>query len=101
MRSKSILIRDNSIRDENDEISPAEDVSSMNGVFEDTNKEINDNHSLLSKKLDILVDGIRLREKDLNQMKQQQAEYEAAADKYEKELSKMTMKINQMEIVGL
>lgn len=72
----------------------------MNEAIADVEKEMTNKQTLLSQKVDVLVGGIRLRENELLQMKQQQAEYEALTGKYEEDLRTMTVKINQMEAVS-
>lgn len=76
------------------------DDSGINEVIADVEKEMTNKQSLLSQKVDLLMGGIRIRENELMQMKQQQAEYEALTGKYEEDLRTMTVKINQMEAVG-
>lgn len=87
------------MRDRGEKEEPIDD-SGMNEVIADVEKEMTNKQSLLSQKVDLLMGGIRIRENELMQMKQQQAEYEALTGKYEEDLRTMTVKINQMEAVG-
>ena len=57
-------------------------------------------NDLVNTQLDMLVDGIKEREKELNKMRLQQIENDEMSAMYDKQIKEMTQRIAQLEAVG-
>ena len=55
----------------------------------------------MNTQLDMLVDGIKEREKELNKMRLQQIENDEMSAMYDKQIKEMTQRIAQLEAVGV
>lgn len=58
-------------------------------------------NDLVNTQLDMLVDGIKEREKELNKMRLQQIENDEMSAMYDKQIKEMTQRIAQLEAVGV
>ena len=58
-------------------------------------------NDLVNTQLDMLVDGIKEREKELNKMRLQQIENNEMSAMYDKQIKEMTQRIAQLEAVGV
>ena len=58
-------------------------------------------NDLVNTQLDMLVDGIKEREKELNKMRLQQIENDDMSAMYDKQIKEMTQRIAQLEAVGV
>lgn len=58
-------------------------------------------NDLVNTQLDMLVDGIKEREKELNKMRLQQIENDEMSAMYDKQIKEMTQRITQLEAVGV
>ena len=58
-------------------------------------------NDLVNTQLDMLVDGIKEREKELNKMRLQQKENDEMSAMYDKQIKEMTQRIAQLEAVGV
>lgn len=68
----------------------------MEGLDE-IDHSINVRRDLLNSQLNTLLDGIKWREKELQNVKIEQAKMESMSSEYEERLREMTEKINKME----
>ena len=71
----------------------------MEGLDE-IDHSINVRRDVLNSQLNTLLDGIKWREKELQNVKIEQAKMESMSSEYEERLREMTEKINQIEGVG-
>lgn len=71
----------------------------MEGLDE-IDHSINVRRDVLNSQLNTLLDGIKWREKELQNVKIEQAKMESMSSEYEERLREMTEKINKMEGVG-
>ena len=58
-------------------------------------------NDLVNTQLDMLVDGIKEREKELNKMRLQQIENDEMSAMYDKQIKEMTQRLAQLEAVGV
>ena len=58
-------------------------------------------NDLVNTQLDMWVDGIKEREKELNKMRLQQIENDEMSAMYDKQIKEMTQRIAQLEAVGV
>lgn len=68
----------------------------MEGLDE-IDHSINVRRDVLNSQLNTLLDGIKWREKELQNVKIEQAKMESMSSEYEERLREMTEKINKME----
>lgn len=65
--------------------------------MDEIDHSINVRRDLLNSQLNTLLDGIKWREKELQNVKIEQAKMESMSSEYEERLREMTEKINKME----
>lgn len=77
-----------------------DDTSTVEGL-EEIDHSMNVRRDLLNSQLNTLLDGIKWREKELQNVKLEQAKLESMSNEYEERLREMTERINRMEGVLL
>ena len=77
-----------------------DDTSTVEGL-EEIDHSMNVRRDLLNSQLNTLLDGIKWREKELQNVKLEQAKLESMSSEYEERLREMTERINRMEGVFL
>ena len=77
-----------------------DDTSTVEGL-EEIDHSMNVRRDLLNSQLNTLLDGIKWREKELQNVKLEQAKLESMSSEYEERLREMTERINRMEGVRL
>ena len=74
-----------------------DDESSAVEGLDEIDHSINVRRDVLNSQLNTLLDGIKWREKELQNVKIEQAKMESMSSEYEERLREMTEKINKME----
>ena len=74
-----------------------DDESSTVEGLDEIDHSINVRRDLLNSQLNTLLDGIKRREQELQNVKLEQAKMESMSSEYEERLREMTEKINKME----